>query len=503
MAQAPANIDGRLRLFAFTASTDRLLYLWILRVFDQARERYALHLGQEAVAEGLEALRREHPEIPPVVNLTTSLDQLHDWGLLSRTQDAGRVRSIAEYRQRRSTYQLSPLGWQAYRAVEAVVGAEAGDAELRRLVFGSVLEDLEGLADANAAGDGPRVNILLDRLHQTLEDLADRASRFYLLFAELTRAHEARPEAFLAHKERLIVHLRDFLGALQGYRPRLSAAVLRVEATGLEALIDRAAAEDHSVFSTPEERRARWERHWEGIRAWFVGAGLTPSAADRLDSQTALAIRELAALLRRVTEARYGGVSRATQLAALAGWFTRCPTEEAAHALFGATFNLRPPRHLSIAEEDPDARSAREPWWEGPPVAVSTTLRRHGKAPSPGRPAPLNADPRAARMARDRQRALRQREREAEGALEAATTRELTAAELSALLRLLDLAFQSRRALGDDLPFGETVAACQRGGLRLTLRRAPQDTIVRSSEGRLILPGLSLEIGGAAPPGVA
>jgi hypothetical protein len=46
------------------------------------------------------------------------------------------------------------------------------------------------------------------------------------------------------------------------------------------------------------------------------------------------------ALLRRVTEARRGGVSRESQLRHLAAWFTGAPSDEPVHVLFAVMFDL-------------------------------------------------------------------------------------------------------------------------------------------------------------------
>jgi hypothetical protein len=76
-----------------------------------------------------------------------------DWGVLDRSQDSGRVSSIAEYRRRASVYQLTELGFLAYGAVERVVSARPDDAQLKAIALGTILEDLAALADANLAGD--------------------------------------------------------------------------------------------------------------------------------------------------------------------------------------------------------------------------------------------------------------------------------------------------------------------------------------------------------------
>lgn len=473
--------DRRLRLFAFAAAPERLRYLAILRAFDAARQRYELQLSADALAADLrERLKTDVPE-----DLTASLDQLHEWGVLARTQDVGRVRSLAEYRKRRSVYQMTEFGWLAWNAVEGVLSSEPGEAELRRLVFPSVLDDLRALADANRQEDGDRANVLLTRLDETLAQLADRARRFELVMNDLALLRDATPEVFLEHKDRLLQHLADFLTALQHHRPLLARAVADVEVTGIEDLIRRAAASDTGVFASPEQKLARWQRHWEGVARWFVGSGAQPSLAEDLDLRTTRAIRDLAALLRRISDARRGGVSRSVQLELLARWFVALGDDDA-HALFSLAFGLRSARHLTIAEGEPVEGSPS--WWETPGVSVDTTLRKHGKHGSPGRPALLRDVRAATERARAAQARLRDDARSATHALGSAPLpgRVLTDPELAVLLRLLDRALQTRQPA--------TGSAAESHGVRLRVAPDPGDTVVLTSKGRLTLRGLRLDI---------
>ena len=73
------------------------------------------------------------------------------------------------------------------------------------------------------------------------------------------------------------------------------------------------------------------------------------SEAERLQDATITGIANVTALLRRVTEARRGGVSRESQLRHLAQWFAALPADGDAHALFQAVFGLGGPRHVASA----------------------------------------------------------------------------------------------------------------------------------------------------------
>ena len=146
-----------------------------------------------------------------------------------------RAASLAEYRNRHYVYQFSQPGYRAYRAVEDVLGARMDDVTLSRLVLPELLADLQDLATANRDGDAELVYRKLSRLDSALADMAERAARFYLMLSELSHSTESSAEVFLAHKDALLAHLREFSSELERYTPRLAAAVADVAATGCRA----------------------------------------------------------------------------------------------------------------------------------------------------------------------------------------------------------------------------------------------------------------------------
>ncbi|WP_308633353.1 TIGR02677 family protein, partial [Nocardia ninae] len=296
------------------------------------------------------------------------LDQLHQWGVLERSYDGTRAATLAEYRNRHFVYQFSQVGFQAYRAVAGVLNARLDEASLSRLVLPELLADLHTLAAANREGDAERVYRTLRRLDAALTDMAARAAHFYLSLGDLVRTTEITPESFLAHKDALLAHMREFSLDLARFTPRLAGAIAEIEETGVEELIERAAGCDERVLLSFAERQADWHARWDGLRTWFVASGSGEHAgtteAERLREATMSAIAAVLSLLRRVTETRRGGVSRESALRHLAGWFTAAPSADSAHALFDAVFGLGRPRHLAMEHPDADLIPAQRSWWE-------------------------------------------------------------------------------------------------------------------------------------------
>jgi uncharacterized protein (TIGR02677 family) len=476
----------RLRLFAFTQADNRERYLTLLRAFDEAREQSRLQLSPADLLHTVSELQSADVAL-------AALDQLHDWGLVDRLQDDRRVRTIAEYRQRRSVYQMTELGWLAWDAVEKVLAAEPGEAELRRLVLPLVHEQVGELHEAVRREDGERAAVLLDQVHRTLSDLAHHAARFTLATSELASTWEADPDSFLAHKNRLLGHLDGFLAALSEHRPALARAVGALD-NDREELIDLVTATSPALDGESKVR-VRTERYWEGVRSWFVDTPEQPSQAAQLEERTSRAIRDLAVLLKRVLDATAGGISRATQLEELAEWFIGCSDDDSAHALAAASSGLLGARHVGAPDADPDATAPSTSWWDAPPSPVDTTLRKLGRrsAAPPARPIPNRR--REKQVLRQRQAAERESNAKAGISLVRAMDmdRPLNPEELTVLLRLLSRALHTRRPASGG-------AHTVRGRLRLRVVPAKHHTAIRTDHGTLIVEDHRVEVSSSEAP---
>ncbi|MFC9251196.1 TIGR02677 family protein [Amycolatopsis thailandensis] len=477
-------LDDRLRLLTFATVEKRTEYLSVLRAFDRARANYVVLLHASDVSAGLAELGVETDDVTPL------LEQLCGWQLLDRSYDGTRAATLAEYRNRHYVYQFTQMGYRAYRAVEDVLSANLDDATLSRLVFPELLEDLKALAQANHDGAAEVVYRKFTRLDTALADMAERAARFYLLLGDLARTHETSAEAFLAHKDSLLAHMREFSSELARYTPKLATAITAVEATGVDRLVDLAASADERIFKSPAERLADWLDRWHGLVQWFR---TEDSEAERLQAGTTTAISAVLALLRRVTEARRGGVSRESQLRHLAAWFTGVPSDTAAHALFAATFNLGSPRHAGIVQPDPELIPARMSWWEAPPVEVSRTLVETGKPAAPGAPAKVERNDAGRRRLRERQIAEQRAQLTAARSLADGGVygRTLGEEETALLLSLLDLALSARVPVA-----GVLSTSGSAHGVKLTLTPHTESTAVSTVRGRLHLDRLKLVVNG-------
>jgi uncharacterized protein (TIGR02677 family) len=495
-------VSDRFRLFNFTRRDDHLAYLWVLRALDRLRAVHQVQAHTDDVAAALAELAAVHDEAPRLDGgLREKLDALAEDGMVHRLEDASRAGSLARYRNRQSVYQFSELGYRAFAAVEEVLSARIRDANLSRLVFSDILDDLKVLAAATKAHDKEQVYRRLSRLDTVLDDMSRRAAQFHLTLGEIMRSTDTSPDTFLRYKNALLTHMTDFMAELDRYLPRLAAAVAEAEAAaGAEdpdAMLRLAADADERPFLGRDELLDDWRRRWAVLRAWFAAdpateSRATESRAEGLRTATRAAVSGVIALLRQVTEAQRGGVNRSSQLRHLAEWVFNTPDEGAAYALMSAAFNISSARHLGGAHDDADQISSRATWWDAPGVEISVTLFRRGKAPTPGVPQPARGNPAVKAELRRRQAAERQAEREAAQRLlqSGAHGRVLDEAETKVLLRLLTLATEARTTVAGRL------AAASGGNDVLTMRLVPNGagSAVQTKNGVLHLPGFELQL---------
>jgi uncharacterized protein (TIGR02677 family) len=488
-------VSDRFRLFNFTRRDDHIAYLWVLRALDRLRAVHQVQAHSEDVAQALTELASAHDDVPAIEDgkLRERLDALAEDRILHRLEDASRAGSLARYRNRQSVYQFSELGYRAYAAVEDVLKARVRDANLSRLVFSDILDDLRALAKATEENDKEQVYRRLSRLDTVLDDMSRRAAQFHLTLGEIIRSTDTSPDTFLRYKNALLTHMTDFMAELDRYLPRLTAAVGDVDQ---EQMIRLAAEADDRPFLRHNDREDDWRRRWATLKAWFAEDEHADSRADSraegLRTATRAAVSGVIALLRQVTEAQRGGVNRSSQLRHLAEWVFNTPDEPAAHALMTGAFNLRSARHLGGAHDDADLIPSRATWQDAPGVDISVTLFRRGKAPTPGVPQPARNNPAIKAELARRQAAQRLAERRAARSLldSGAHNRVLDETETRVLLRLLTLATEARTVVSGRL------ANAAGGNDVLTVRLVPSDkgSAVTTSNGVLHLPGFELEL---------
>ena len=267
------------------------------------------------------------------------------------------------------------------------------------------------------------------------------------MLGDLARTNDTRPEVFLAHKDALLTHMREFHSELSRYAPLLADAVAEVDATGADRLAAAGRRGRRAALPRPAPSGSpTGGTRWGGLVQWF-GAGQPQrgrTAAGRHDHRRSPTSRRCCA--GSPSPAAAGSAGRASCATWRSGspparptpTRTRCSRRCSASARRGTSPPCTTTRSLI---------RSRLSWWEAEPVAAvpDAGAQRPGRGRCTG-PAGSSATTRSgsgcapSSSRRPRSGARRPRTLASDGVYD----RVLDEPETQALLGLLDVALAAR-----------------------------------------------------------
>jgi uncharacterized protein (TIGR02677 family) len=384
-----------LRVFAYTVAERADLYMRVVDGLVAAKERFRLQLRPAEVAAELGD--GTGPD-----DIRGALEQLAEWGNVTRFYDSAAPESLTEFYAKRFLYQLTPEGAAAHAGVHAVrrAGLDAGG-RLSAVLLPGIVDRLEAVR--REAGeehpDGSRLYASLGDLFAAFADLADNAARYMSDLAVETSEIAADDERFVNYKRAVFVYLDTFVARFTELVPQIQELVADLDPRVPELFAIGAATDTAPTLSGDDAGPLdTLLRRWAGVRAWFVAQGDEPSVAEALRVAMLEALNRILAAVGRLHDRHLRRASREADFDALARWFAGCDDDEAAHQLWDASFGAFGARHSSIPAGDEDVERRRS-FWEAAPAEVAPRLRATGVRAGPGRPAAV-ADYSAAKAAR-------------------------------------------------------------------------------------------------------
>lgn len=479
-------------------------YRAIMAVVADAMQRYVVELRAPDILAAL----RESDYVVDVAGVdeleTQHLDRLVHWGNLAATHDPKGVDRLSDFYHRRLVYHLTDVGEAAHRAVTEVEATIGRSGSLQTNMLVKVRDGLAALDAATEYVDPDAIVRILHDVTGAFDTLTHEANRFMTdLGALMTedRDDATSDERFAAYKQAVLRYISRFVDELRRLADDITALLGRLRAGPIDRLIDVASrSADLPDFDGTGAARLDWvareHGRWNGIALWFVGRDQEPPTVDRLADFAIGAVLTLTRTLGRLNDRRGRTLDRTADFLTLAGWFTECEDDEAAHELWHAVFGLHGARHTHLVEEDAGLTSTRTSWWDADPVRIPTRLRTHGRVHRGGR------TPKAADHTAERQWLAAKARRE-RAQLEAASARftdrvvrlsdlaELDPHEFDLLLDLLDTALTTARQ-GD----GRRATRTTDGRLEIVLTPPRDDSTctIRTTRGQLQGPDYELEV---------
>ncbi len=384
---------SRLRTFAYVDTDKAPVYRAVMCVFVAAKDQFRLHLRPSEVVAELPAFAVEVGEEA----CEAALKQLEEWGNLRTDADTSDVATVEDFYRERRLYQLSREGEAAERAIELYESAIHEPGELQAAALDDIREYL-GQLDRLACDE----TVDEDKAFQTLEQLRWRfdelTQKAQVFLAGLQRSVDLQgtdEETFLAYKERLIAYLERFIHELVVAQGEIADAIVRVEASGIDRLLEAAARRAvRDRLEVTEDLAGvvdAWRARWNGLRCWFHGTASQRAQSDTLRARARSAIPVLLTAATTLHDRRVRKSDRHADLRTLARWFAEAPTDADAHRLFRAAFTLTPARHLrtndeSLTSADHSLVATHLSWLDQPTVRLAPRLRATGRHTRPGAP---------------------------------------------------------------------------------------------------------------------
>ncbi|MFD8938727.1 TIGR02677 family protein [Streptomyces sp. NPDC059578] len=385
--------------FAHLTVQNTVLYRQVMRVFVEAKQRYAVHLRPEDVHAALPV--DERPADPDAV--VKALDSLVGWGNLRADADTGRVTAVEDFYRKRFIYQLTRAGEAAEEALTGYDEALGRRGALQAVALHDIVTQLRALLvlASDEPPDPARVHLALDALASRFGALADNARAFMGSLQRTIDLHDVTEEAFLAYKDRLIQYLERFIQDLITLGGRIAQLIQELERDGRIDELLRAAAVREALDAAPgegaETERAtreayhRWAARWNGLGSWFITRDGREAQARLLRGRALGAVPQLLAVVRVLGERRAGRSDRSADFRTLARWFAEAPDDASRHRLWRTAFGLYPARHLTVDADTLAARADRPVpaatgWAAAEPLRISPQLRRTGSYERRGKP---------------------------------------------------------------------------------------------------------------------
>jgi uncharacterized protein (TIGR02677 family) len=487
------GLPGTVAAASFLTSPRAAQYRLLVDILAERQTRSLTGVGHD---EFVQALRERLPttgaqELLESLNLDERLAQLVDWGTCEAWQE--RAHTEADFLRNRFRYQLTESGAELYRTalrLEAELGAGSTAA---LMAPGALAERLEATIAAVAAGDVPTASQTYAQVQTTLENMAASASTWQ---SRLAAALGGAPDLAKVTRllETILAYVEAWGSGVDAYTPRIAATLPPLLGypddvwRGLALVRVQSGAPEHTIADAVTELRGTIGV----LELWF---GRSSPQAQRLRRQMRDAVSPVLRSHRTLL-AVSGTVSRRAELLRMASALEAARTAEDAWRLWASATGLFTAKHLRLDAPAVDA-PARTSSWDAPPAAVSRRLRAQGHRSLTGRTARL-PDLGAAR-AEARRRAARDRAdlARAEAALAArsgsrlADWAPLDAEQADLLLRLISTARDHRQDDGTLLG----TSADGRWRLRLTPTDPPAYAVLRTAEGRLVLPDALVEFG--------
>ncbi|HZJ83290.1 MAG TPA: TIGR02677 family protein [Clostridia bacterium] len=306
------------------------------------------------------------------------LDNLVLWKNLMAGQDAGKVQTIEEFKNRRFRYQLTPYTIEIERLLVRLESTSGIGGSLEANLFERIsnrIREIPQIKNESAStiyGWWQDLESDFQRLNQNATDYIGRL--------EGGEADELMNTlAFLTYKDGIIEYLRSFIRELQRHGPIIEAEFRSIPKDVVEGILHLVSSHHMTIprmeqTFTREEYIEEIQNRWLNLKLWFVGDNNEESESYRLLDITNSIIRKITRYAYRIAERQNRSINRQREYLHLCNLFAQCRDTDEAHSLSATVFGAFHTRHVQ-GDFERETESISSGVWEEYPFEIELKPR--------------------------------------------------------------------------------------------------------------------------------
>ncbi len=329
-------------------------YRVIMRMIYNEYEKMKFWLYKEDIFEGVsDKLSNIDYNLD---KLKQDLDSLEGWGNLITVQDAGKVRSLEEFKNRRFRYQISPNSIEIERMmikIENMNTDARGSLEVSLMErLKSSLKDIKDIEDIKE----DKAFELWNNLNQDFIRLNDNYKDYISSFYSPKSEELLKTAQFLIFKESFTKYLRDFIKGLLKNAEAIKDIIVSTPESKINTIIKLAVQHERNIatfnndFDEEEKLQSNKEKYFS-IREWFLGSDDSQCMLENIIQNTNEIIRKITSFALQIMDLENGGGNRKEEYKTIISLFEKCSDINEAHKLSSAIFGVLHPRNLVLFEE--------------------------------------------------------------------------------------------------------------------------------------------------------
>lgn len=303
--------------------------------------------------------------------LGRDLMQLEKWHNVTAVQDPHDVYTIADFKAKRFQYILTPESLIIERMTMDLEALKTRTTSLSINAFRRILTALDTATKLDEMSL-PEINEWWQDLEGDFKHLNENHQDYLRQFYDPESQRQMDTAEFVAHKQRLVRYLEDFIQNMQFSAEQIGDKLEGFTTEQVEHILELVHKSQLDAPQVTTEHEAGWEEGlraqerslWTALQEWFCGRD---SNARQLMDVTNEIIRQVVQRAALLVQMYSMGVSNKAELRQLMGIFAGITDLDEAHRLSAMVFGAQTVRHFTV-NADRNTDQTDSPTWEEPPM---------------------------------------------------------------------------------------------------------------------------------------